>query len=93
VAMVSCFTELGDHDPWYVLGDISQYPIQALPVAKVHGDLMAQAVAAGMKKASSVVSNTLTKMQIRRLATESRMPEVSFFTSSSEAMTWLLKGS
>ena len=82
--------DLIDQKPWFVLADISKFPPQREGVQAVHGELMGIAVERGMLKAASVVDSTLSKMQIRRIAEESRMSELAFHTSEADALAWLL---
>jgi hypothetical protein len=42
----------------------------------------------GLRKAANIVGHTLTTMQIRRLATDSRFE---YFSSEAEALAWLAK--
>ncbi len=88
--MHACYAELGSKQPWYVLADIKGFPPQRESVAAIHGKLMAEAAAAGMVRAVSVVESSLTSMQIRRIATESRMPELAFHKDEAAALKWLL---
>jgi hypothetical protein len=76
--------------PWYVLAIIAKFPAQRQEVAEIHGALMASAAAAGMKRAASVVDSSMTQMQIKRLAEESRMPELAFYKSEADGLRWLL---
>jgi hypothetical protein len=43
-----------------------------------------------MKRAVSVVHSSLTAMQIKRIAVESRMRELAFHKSDADALKWLL---
>jgi hypothetical protein len=76
--------------PWYVLADITAFPAQSEAVSRVHGELMARAMARGMKRACNVVASSLTQLQIKRLAEESHLPEFAFFKDEETALRWLL---
>jgi hypothetical protein len=76
--------------PWYVLGNITNFPPQSEAVARVHGALMAKASTLGMKRACNVVSSSLTQLQIRRISEASRLPEFAFFKDEQTALKWLL---
>lgn len=89
-AMVA-MRQLSAGGPWSVLADISRYPPQKPEVQKCHGELMAAAGPLGMAKAANLVDNSLTQMQIRRLSTESGLPEFAFFQDEAAALSWLEK--
>jgi hypothetical protein len=76
--------------PFHVLADIREFPPQHPEIAAVHGQLMGHAAQHGMKRAASVVSSAMTELQIRRIASESGMPELAFHRDSRAALQWLL---
>ena len=72
-----------------MVADLSRYPIQPPQVSAVIKTTMAEAKARGHQAGATVVSQTLTKMQIRRMAQESHTPEVCFFTDVAAATAWV----
>ncbi len=88
--MIEYEREGGD---WFVCADITDYPVQRPEVAAVHGELMAESVRRGVRKAANVVSSAMTSMQIQRLSTESGLPRAGFHRTKAEARAWLLSPS
>lgn len=76
--------------PWIVVADIRAFAAQSPEVGQVHAELMGEAAAAGMVRACSIVASALTRMQIKRLAEESHMPEIAFFSDEEKGTAWAL---
>jgi hypothetical protein len=82
----------GTPGAWHVLADLRRYPAQRDEVSRCHADSMKAGHQLGMKRAANLVASSLSAMQIRRLSTESNLPEFSFFQSEPLAIAWLETG-
>jgi hypothetical protein len=84
--------EMSQHAPqgWFTLVDVSQFPPQLADTQTMTREVMNFEVVHGMKKAATLMAQTMTKMQIQRLAKEEGFDPGSFFQSEAEAIGWLL---
>src|SRR5262249_38197179 len=78
--------------PWDILSDQRDYMPQIEEVQATIGKLMAAAPSMGMRRAANIASRTLDKMQIRRIARENRMENISFFQTDDEGRAWIAEG-
>jgi hypothetical protein len=76
---------------WCVLVDNSKFPAQLDQVKALIGQAMQRATQLGMSRSAVVLDNTLTKLQLRRVAQESGMPGLTFHVSAAEALAEVLK--
>lgn len=85
--------EISQHAPqgWFSLIDLSQFPPQLKDIQDMATDVMGFEITHGMKKSATLVAQTMTKLQIRRLATQQGFDPGSFFQSEDEARRWLLQ--
>ena len=90
VDLLEAFKSFGGQ-PWAMVADLRRHPIQPPPILAKIKETMAMSKAYNHKAGATVVSHTLTKMHIRRIAQETHTSEVSFFTDPTEATTWVKK--
>jgi hypothetical protein len=74
---------------WGVVCNLADYPIQPVEISTMVREVMRRAKEGGHVAGATLVSSTLTKMQIRRIAQASGIPEVSFFQDKEAAKAWL----
>ena len=74
---------------WGVVCNLADYPIQPVEISNMVREVMRKAKEGGHVAGATLVSSTLTKMQIRRIAQASGIPEVSFFQDKEAAKAWL----
>jgi hypothetical protein len=77
---------------WNVLADLRRYPAQSDEVSRCHAESMKAAQQLGLKRAGNLVAGSLSALQIRRLSTESGLPDFSFFQDEAQALNWLDTG-
>ncbi len=74
---------------FHAIVDVSQSPIQPVEVAKVRSQLIAEAIQRGLEGVAYVTTNTLARMQMRRMAIEGGCKQVECFTAEDAAWAWL----
>jgi hypothetical protein len=77
--------------PWAVLSDRRRSSPQSEAVQAIIHDVMEEASKAGRTRAAVLIESASAKLQMRRLATETHVPQ-RYFASESEALAWLLGG-
>lgn len=90
-ALLASFTEMGTAPPWHVLSDNTRFPPQRAEVQRLISEVMKKGPKLGLARTAFLIDSAVLRMQMRRLADETQMDGVDFFTSEAEAMAWLLQ--
>jgi hypothetical protein len=88
IAMSAAFAKLGKR-AWSVLSDRRRASPQSDEVQSIIHDVMERATVLGRSRAALLVTSPSAKLQMRRLGSETRVPQ-RYFDDESAALTWLL---